>query len=247
MSRTVADAALLMNILSQPDSRDFTALPYSAENYHAQLDRPPRGLRLGLLTNIGFGPTVNPEVQQAIEEAAIAFANIGYEIEPMEAPFHAGDDACAELFYKQRCFSEFGQYPESLQKRSPYIYRWTRDAADTPAPALYQAINRMRDMRERVMAIFNKIDYLLLPSVAIPPFDAELPAPDVEHLFAPWSNTYLFNTTEQPAASINCSYTREGLPIGLQIVGPRFADKGVLQLSRLFEKIRPEQRRYPEP
>jgi aspartyl-tRNA(Asn)/glutamyl-tRNA(Gln) amidotransferase subunit A len=246
MSRHVTDSALFMNLLCQPDPRDFTALAYDNSDYLEHLERAPRKLTLGLLTDIGFGPAVNSEVKNAVEVAAKAFADLGYDIESIDPPFKSNDDACAEQFYKQRCFSEFGQYAERLQKQSPYIYEWTREVADTPAPDLYQAMNSMQSMREKIMQLFNKIDYLLLPSVAIPAFDAELPAPDIDQLFAPWSNTYLFNTTEQPAASINCGYTKDGLPIGLQIVGPRFDDMGVLQLSRLYEKIRPAQRPYPD-
>ncbi|BFM15521.1 amidase [Maricurvus nonylphenolicus] len=245
MTRTVTDAALMMNALCAPDPRDFTALAFDDCNYLEDLERAPRQLTLGLLTDIGFGPEVNTDVKHAVEQAAKAFADLGYNIELIDTPFKQGDDRCAELFYKQRCFSEFGQYSERLKKQSPYIYDWTLDAVNTPAPELYKAMNEMRAMREKVMAIFNQVDYLLLPSVAIPAFDAELPAPDINQLFAPWSNTYLFNTTEQPASSINCGYTKDGLPIGLQIVGPRFDDMGVLQLSRLYEKIRPQQQPFP--
>ncbi len=247
MTRTVDDAALLMNILSQPDARDYTALQFDNTNYMDKLDQPPRNLRLGLLTDIGFGPEVNPEVKAAVGQAAEQFKNLGYTIEEIPAPFSKGDDACAELFYQQRCWSEFGQYTDAQQQLSPYIYEWTARAREHQAPELYLAINEMRAMREKIMSLFDRIDYLLLPSVAIAAYDAELPAPDPQQLFAPWSNTYLFNTTEQPASSINCGYTHEGLPIGLQIVGRRFDDLGVLQLSRLFEKIRSPQRPFPTP
>ncbi|MEC8429244.1 MAG: amidase family protein, partial [Pseudomonadota bacterium] len=128
MSRTVEDSALFMHLLAQPDPRDFTALEFNDIDYLGQLEQAPRNVTLGLLTDIGFGPEVNPEVKQAIENAAKQFANLGYNIELIEAPFKKGDDACAELFYKQRCYSEFGQYSDRMQQLSPYIYDWTRDA-----------------------------------------------------------------------------------------------------------------------
>ena len=106
-------------------------------------------------------------------------------------------------------------------------------------------MNVLQAQRESVMRCFDDIDFLLMPSVAIAPFAAESAAPDPDALFAPWSNNYLFNVTEQPATSINCGFTADGLPVGLQIIGRRRDDAGVLQMARLYEQLRPPQRPWP--
>lgn len=246
MSRDVTDAALLMNHLSITDRRDFTALAAQSTDYLATLEQAPRQVKLGLLTDIGFGPEVDHEVTTAVIQAAQSFVNQGYGVDTIDSPFTDNDDACAELFYRMRCYAEFSAYSEDLKTKSPYINQWTQGADKVSAKSLVLAQQKMHLMRQQVMQMFDHIDYLLLPSVATPAFDAELPAADTSALFAPWSNTYLFNNTEQPACSINCGYTSQGLPIGLQIVGRRFDDMGVLQMARLYEKIRPKQRQFPE-
>ena len=245
MARSVQDAALLLNVISQPDPRDFTALPYDGRDYLEALEQPPRGVRLGYLPRIGFGPQPDPEVLAAVEGAAAAFADCGYSVQALETPFTAGDDECAVRFYRTRCYTELSSFPEDIQRKSPILYPWTRAVEGWSAHDLYRAKNELLNLRERTLELFQQVDFLLLPAVAVPAFEAEAPAPDPKELFAPWSNNFLFNLTEQPACSINCGYTSDGLPVGLQIVGPRFEDLAVLQLARLYEKIRGPQRKWP--
>ena len=242
LTRTVTDAAVMLDVLSQSDHRDFTALPPPTHSFTSELDTPPAGRRLGLMTQLGFGPTPNREVLAAVEAAARLLEGEGYQIIPIDAPFARGDDIHGERFYKVRCFTEFSKFPSDVRARAEVIQNWTADVESIDATTLFSDMNVLLQQRERLMRLFDNIDFLLLPAVAIPAFDAELPAPDMSALFSPWSNTYLFNLTEQPAASINCGYTNAGLPIGLQIVGPRFDDTGVLRMARLYEQLRPEQR-----
>lgn len=245
MARNVTDAAMLMNLLTQPDRRDFTSLPYEKYDYTAELETPLQNVRIGLLTDIGFGPGVDREVKAHIEAAARLFEEHGYFVKELATPFKSGDDDCAQHFYRARCYSELKQFPPELREKAPIVHPWAAEAEQLSALDLYQAIDGMRSLRQRTLGLFDQVDYLLLPAVAVPPFEAELPSPNPDKLFAPWSNTFLFNITEQPASSINCGYTAAGLPIGLQIVGRRFDDSGVLRLSRTYEKIRPQQRAWP--
>ena len=88
------------------------------------------------------------------------------------------------------------------------------------------------------MTLIDDCDYLLLPATPIVAHAAELPSPEGYGLFDPWCNTFLFNLTEQPAISLPCGFTQEGLPVGLQIVGKRYDDLGVLRLASLYEQTR---------
>ena len=119
------------------------------------------------------------------------------------------------------------------------MYKWSKKVEEHSAHDLYSAYNGMLALRERTYRLMDGYDYILLPAVPVPAYAAELPAADWEDIFAPWAHTFLFNMTEQPGSSINCGYTEAGLPIGLQIVGKRFDDLGVLQMSRLYEQTRP--------
>jgi amidase/aspartyl-tRNA(Asn)/glutamyl-tRNA(Gln) amidotransferase subunit A len=114
---------------------------------------------------------------------------------------------------------------------------------------LYDAVSQFHATRVATVRACAPFDVVLSPTAPIPAFAAELPSPTddplqpLEHI----AFTVPFNMSEQPAASINCGYTRDGLPIGLQIAGRRFDDLGVLRVSHAFEQIRPEPRPWPEP
>jgi len=104
-------------------------------------------------------------------------------------------------------------------------------------------------MREAAVAACARFDYVLSPTAPIPAYAAELPCPtnDPKQPFEHIAFTLPFNMSEQPAASINCGYAKSGLPIGLQIIGKRFDDLGVLQIARAWEQLSPVQREWPEP
>ncbi|MBB6520738.1 amidase [Pseudoteredinibacter isoporae] len=245
MSRSVSDSAAYLNILSRPDYRDARALNWQDTDYSEHLNKARPSLRLGLLLNIGFGTSPDPETLAAITCAAQQLEDLGHRIIPIESPFSSGDEDCAELYYQQRCHHEFKQYPKHLRKQSPYIDEFTRRCEEVSAVDLFDATMAMRQLGVKTLEMCSAVDYLLLPSTPRPAFAAELPADAPNKLFDPWCNNFLFNISEQPAASINCGYTEGGLPIGLQIVGPRFDDAGVLQLARQYENIRPAQRAFP--
>jgi aspartyl-tRNA(Asn)/glutamyl-tRNA(Gln) amidotransferase subunit A len=236
LTRSVEDAAILMNFITAPDARDYTALEFKPIDYRGSLTMPPRGLRIGLVENLGFGLQPDPEVAKLVAAAARRLEEFGCVVAPVEIAFSADEFAQAELYYKTRCFAEFGRFAADRRAAATVIGNWTADAANASARDLFDAMNAMRRMREKMLALFATIDFLVLPSVHIPSFAAENPARDPALLFEPWANTFLFNVTEQPASSVPCGVTAGGSPVGMQIVGRRFDDLGVLQLSWAFEQ-----------
>ncbi|CAM3748277.1 amidase [Parendozoicomonas haliclonae] len=245
MTRTVADAALMMNVITQPDKRDFTALLYDKVNYLDFLDKRPRNATVGLLTDLGFGTPVDSEVAKAVQSAGEAFRELGFAVQEIASPFREADERCAERYYMGRCSAEFHNCAEAQKPRAEVIQQWVTDIADHSATAFFNDWLAMQKLREKAYQMMADVDFLLLPSVPVPAYAGELPAADPDKLFEPWVNNFLFNLTGQPAASINCGYTEAGLPIGLQIVGKRFDDLGVLQMSALFEKAFVEQNGTP--
>lgn len=237
LTRSVEDAATLMNAVAAPDARDFTALEFTGIDYRSSLSMPRQGLRIGFVENLGFGLRGDPDVVKLVAAAVKRFAEIGCYVDPVEISFSAEDFAHAELYYKTRCFAEFSRFAEDRRNAATVIRDWTAGAADASARDLFDAMNAMRRMREKMLALFGNIDFLVLPSVHIPAFAAESPARDPALLFEPWANTFLFNVTEQPASSVPCGMTGGGSPVGMQIVGRRFDDLGVLQLSWAFEQL----------
>lgn len=238
MARNVDDAALLLDVVAGPDARDFTAQLPPGRSFRDDLDRPRDKLRLGLVTDLGFEPKPDREIIAAVEKAAHLLQDAGHDVMPINAHFDQADLDAAEDFYRVRCFTEFMSCKEDDRARADVIGRWTNPAVTMTARDLYAAFNALMAMRERAMLLIRDVDFLLLPTVACAPYDAGLPGLDDERIFAPWAYTFLFNLTEQPASSIPCGHFSDGLPIGLQIVGQRFGDAGVLAMSRLYETLR---------
>ncbi|HEY0820706.1 MAG TPA: amidase, partial [Rhizobacter sp.] len=247
MTRSVQDAALMMRVLSLPDARDTMSLPYQAIAW-SELVRPLKGLRIGLQLDAGWGLPVEPEVRAAVEAAAGAFEAAGARVEPM-APFmtRAMIDGM-DRFWRCRSWMDISALPPERQARVlPFIREWARGGAGLSGEQVFTGFSQMGVMREAAVAACAPFDFVLTPTAPIVAFAAELPCPtnDPAQPFEHIAFTLPYNMSEQPAASINCGYTAEGLPIGLQIVGPRHDDLGVLQMARAWEQLRPAQRPWP--
>ena len=249
MTRSVADAALLMSVLAQPDERDTMSLP-PADIAWSRLERDPRGLRIGLLLDPGAGLPVDPEIAAAVREAAERFAAAGAEVETIGPYFTRAMLDGMDAFWRMRSWLDFQTLPaERRAKVLPYIVRWIEAAQRLSGADVFRGYSQMGAMREAAVAAHRRFDVVLSPTAPIPAFAAELasptddPARPLEHICF----TVAYNMSEQPAASINCGWTAAGLPIGLQIAGKRHDDLGVLQVAAAWERLRPAPRPWPEP
>jgi aspartyl-tRNA(Asn)/glutamyl-tRNA(Gln) amidotransferase subunit A len=248
MTRSVADAALMMATLALPDARDTMSLPYQPIDWqHLERDNI-NGLRIGLMMDAGWGLAVEPEVHEAVEAAARAFEAAGAIVIPI-APFitRAMADGMDD-FWRTRAWLDIGAMSEERRaKVLPYITAWARGGAGLSGERVFRGYSMMGAMREACVAACRPFDVLLSPTAPIPAYAAELPSPtnDPATPFEHIAFTLPFNMSEQPAASINCGHTASGLPIGLQIVGQRFDDLGVLQVARAWERMRGAIRAWP--
>jgi aspartyl-tRNA(Asn)/glutamyl-tRNA(Gln) amidotransferase subunit A len=250
MTRTVKDAAILMNVLTKPDLCDYMALPYEARDWPGALAGEVRGLKLGLLMEIGVGLTPQPAVRQAIETAAKTFENAGAIVEPV-APFVTEEMLDGlDLFFQSRLLAEIERLPQDRQARVlPFILTWCRRAEGHSAADAMRALGQIMLMREKAVAAIQGHDFLISPTSPITAYAVDEPAPG-NNPARPFDHivfTAPFNMSEQPAASVCAGYDEEGMPIGLQIVGPRFDDAGVLMLAHSYEALRPAMRPWPDP
>jgi aspartyl-tRNA(Asn)/glutamyl-tRNA(Gln) amidotransferase subunit A len=252
MTRTVADSAWFMQVLTQPDARDSMSLPFQPMDW-SQFDRGTdilKGLRIGLLLEAGCGLGVETEVRAAVEHAARLFERAGARVTTMR-PFMTQTMLDGmDHFWRMRSYIDMKALPaDTKAKVLPYIRHWADSAASMDGEAVYKAFSQFHATRVATVHACAEFDFVISPTSPVPAFAAELPSPTndplrpLEHI----GFTVPFNMSEQPAASINCGYTAGGLPIGLQIAGRRFDDLGVLQLSRAFELIRDPQRPWPQP
>ena len=249
MTRSVADAALMMSVLSQPDARDFMSLPPANLDWNA-----PRvelkGLRIGLLLDAGCGLPPEPEVAAAVTAAAKLLESSGARVETMRPFFTRAMLDGVDNFFRMRAYVEISALPEGRRaKILPFILAWAQAAAGFGAPQTFRDFSQLLAVRAATIAACAAYDFVLAPVAPMPAFAAELPCPtnDPARPFEHICFTLPYNFSEQPAATINCGYTSSGLPIGLQIIGQRFDDIGVMRLSRSYEAMRPIQRAWPQP
>jgi aspartyl-tRNA(Asn)/glutamyl-tRNA(Gln) amidotransferase subunit A len=250
MTRDVDDAALMMATLSLPDVRDYASLKYEKLDWIVE-PAALKGLRVGLLLEAGCGAPPTPEVKAAVERAARDFEAAGAHVEPLK-PFLTQDMLDGlDRFWRARAFSDIGALP--AERRAlvlPFIRDWAESAAGLSGVEVFRGFDRIPEMRKAAIAATQAFDCVLSPTAPMTAFPAEWPSPsrDPLHPFPQVGFTVPFNMSEQPAASVNCGYDSEGLPIGLQIIGRRFDDLGVMAIARTFEAIRAyEDRPWPEP
>lgn len=248
MTRTVADAALMMATLSRPDWRDGMSLPAQDIAWQSA-PLQPRGLRIGLWMDAGWGLPVDPEVRAAIEAAAGQLEQAGAIVEPLP-PFtsRAMIDGL-DRFWRMRSWLDISALPAERQARVlPYIREWVASGEHCTAAELFQGHSQMAAFRDAAIAATQPFDFVISPVAPVVAFPAELASPlhDPARPFEHIAFTVPFNFSEQPAASINCGYTAAGLPIGLQIIGKRHDDLGVLCLSAAFEALRGPQKAWPQ-
>lgn len=248
MTRTVDDAALLMNALAQPDARDFMSLPPLDVDFTA---RPSgRRLRIGLLVDMGVGLPVDPTVRAAAESAAKALERAGCAVEPVRSFMTPEmlDGVCR--FFEARSHNDLAQLPrEKRDKVLPFIVEWcTWRAERFSGREVMQAYLQLMSMRDAAVATSAPYDFILSPTSPILPYAAELPSPnnDPRNALPHIAFTVAYNMSEQPAASVNWTTSADGLPVGVQLVGRRFDDAGVLELARQVEELRPAQRPWPD-
>jgi len=251
MTRSVADAALLLNVLARPDARDFMSLPPESTDYAAALEGCTlKGLRIGLLTDMQVGLAVHAEVRAAAEAAAAALEAGGARVELMRSYLSEEVADGVLRFFEARSYADYRALEPARQaKILPFIVEWcSHRAKDFSGQDVMAAYNGIVALRDATVRATQRFDYVISPVSPILPYEAELACPgnDPHDALPHIAFTVPYNFSEQPAASINWSASAEGLPIGVQIAGRRFDDLGVLRLARLIESLRPAQRAWPE-
>jgi aspartyl-tRNA(Asn)/glutamyl-tRNA(Gln) amidotransferase subunit A len=244
MTRTVADTALLMQVLSQPDSRDHMSLP-PADIPWQSLEFEATGLRIGLHLDAGVGLDVESEIHAAVVEAARLFESAGAVVEPVDPFVTRVMVDGLDLFWRTRLWSDLVTLPaERFARVLPYISEWARAGGDVDGVDVYRGFAQIDALSVAAVRATENFDFVLSPTSPVSAFPAEWASPvnDPQKPFEHIGFTLPYNMSGQPAVSINCGYTSEGQPIGLQIAGRRFDDLGVLRLAALFEHLRPAQR-----
>jgi aspartyl-tRNA(Asn)/glutamyl-tRNA(Gln) amidotransferase subunit A len=247
MTRTVRDAALMMTSLTRPDMRDPMSLPYQDLPW-LDLNIDLKGLRIGVMMQAGIGMPLDPEIRATVERAAQLLGDAGAVIEEVPAFITREMLDGLDDFWRQRAWTDMAPLSDDERaKILPYILQWAEGGKNLTGAEVYHGMNQMMVMRHAAVAATQSFDFVISPVAPCVAYPAELASPihNPEEPFEHIGYTVAFNMSDQPASSVNAGFTKAGLPIGLQIVGRRFDDLGVLRLSQAWEEMCPEKRPWP--
>jgi len=244
MTRTVTDAALMMNACVGRDERDSFSVPAPRVDYVRALKGGIKGLRVGWSPDLGFARMVDPDVKAACARAARRFRELGCRVEEVSPGWASPKEAWEVVF----CGGIAARLAPALAERRADIDTGLAGLIDEAlqwGPTRYvQAWFDRLAWAEHPRRFFEKYDLLLTPTIACPPFrvgldnPAEIAGTPIERYeWTPF--TFPFNMTGHPGASVPCGFTGDRLPVGLQIVGRRFEDATVLRAAAAFEQLEP--------
>jgi len=239
---SVRDAALMMNVMKRPDPRDWTALPPDDTDYCARLDDGVHGLRIAWSPTLGYARDVHPEIAAACAAAATNFTALGARVEAVDPGFDDPLEITTGLWFIGS-WTLWNTLDEAQRAVTDPDFRAQAELGRRLSALDVQRLNLRRgQLGSHMRQFMQDWDLLLTPTLAVPAFEARAPGsvpmtPETMLAWTPFS--YPFNLTQQPACTIPCGLTANGLPIGLQIVGPMFGDELVLRAARAFESTRP--------
>jgi aspartyl-tRNA(Asn)/glutamyl-tRNA(Gln) amidotransferase subunit A len=249
MTRTVADAALMLAVMAGPDDWDRQSLDAPPADYVGRLREGIKGLRVGWSLDLGC-LRVDPEVGQVARRAAEAFAELGCAVEDVKVSLPDTREMI-HLLWNSHYAGNYGSVLKEFRSRmDPGLVAAIEDGRRYTAEAYVEMRGRKNGYCDAVRALFDTYDLLLTPTVSVAAFEVGRlnPAHFPQHVWDwfPWAGfSYPFNFTGQPAATVPAGFTPSGMPVGLQIVGRRLADLQVLQASAAFEQARPWAQKRP--
>jgi aspartyl-tRNA(Asn)/glutamyl-tRNA(Gln) amidotransferase subunit A len=252
MARTVADAALLLDVMAGRDERDRFSLPNSGIEYLSALDGGLKGIRAAFTSDLA-SPVIDPEVAEIARRAAFSFEEIGCEVTEDDPGIMDMSGDLATLVIAETGAAHEDHLEEAAEKMFPPYKPFLELAGVFTAKDLARVEFHREDTWERLWPFFSKYNVLLTPTAICAAFDLReggMISPEVVNGVevgpANWiAFTFPFNFTGQPAVSIPCGFTEAGLPVGLQIVGRRFDEGTVLRVAHAFEQAFPWSDRHP--
>ena len=240
MSRSVADSALFLNVISEPDARDWYQQPFAQVDFSWNLEKGLRGAKIAFSPRLGWVERIDPEVEATVAAAARRFSEVGAHVADADPP--GGDPSSFfKTLYASGAGLLLGDYDEAkLALLDPGLRALVEESRTMTRLDFQRATAERAAYGAGMKAFMQGYDFLVTPMIAVPAFDTPLITPyDPEgKMWMEWTPfTYPFNLTQQPAASVPCGFTASGLPIGIQIVGRHGDDARVLQAAHALEKL----------
>ncbi|MBS7813044.1 amidase family protein [Roseococcus pinisoli] len=250
LTRSVEDAALMTQAMAGPHVWDYTSLEAPPQDYAGQLKAADmKGRRIAYSPDFGHA-RVDPEVAEVVAKAVTAFEAMGAHVEEVTPDWGPLGPELARFFWPATFSGRIDALPEFESRMDPGFVAMIKYASGFTASQFMQMRLRRFDYIQKIHEFMEGYDFLLSPAVSVAAFPADRLQPEHwpqhEWDWLMWAEfSYPFNWSGSPAASIPCGFTPAGLPVGLQIVGRRFDDLGVLQASAAFEQARPWAQKRP--
>jgi aspartyl-tRNA(Asn)/glutamyl-tRNA(Gln) amidotransferase subunit A len=237
MTWTVEDTALMLDVLSGFDSRDWSAMPPPTLSYVDSLRTGVQGLRLAFSADLGY-VDVDPEVATLVKEAVQVLGGLGARVEEVDPGFTDPVEAFQVLWFSGAAQTVRNYTQQQLEVLEPALRGICEQGARFSALDYLQAMQERMALGIAMGAFHERYDLLVTPTMPLAAFEAgvEVPGGWPAERWTSWAQfSYPFNMTQQPAATVPCGFTSAGLPVGLQIVGPRHADERVLAAAKAYE------------
>jgi aspartyl-tRNA(Asn)/glutamyl-tRNA(Gln) amidotransferase subunit A len=252
MTPTVEDAALMLQVIAGYDAQDTATIDVPVPNYAATIAAGTSSLRLGILRDY-FYEALNPEIQTAMEAALLVLKTLTRNRRDI-APL-ATNSSYSSLMdpYVTILRAEAYTYHQEYVSKSSELYqaqtlKRIQAGADITASTYIQARHQLEQVRRSVAQVFENVDLLITPTTCVPPFAiGDLADPNTlrEKELLMLRNTRPFNMLGLPTVSVPCGFTRDGLPIGMQITGPSGGEATVLRLALAYEQATEWYKRKP--
>jgi aspartyl-tRNA(Asn)/glutamyl-tRNA(Gln) amidotransferase subunit A len=243
LTRTVADAAMMLSIIGEPDARDTTAWNTPAPDFRIGLADGVRGLRIAWSPRLGYVKELDADVEAAARKAAETFVDLGARVEEVDPGFAEPVDIILKVWYSVASTIVQAAPAAEREKMDEGLRRMAERGQRYSLFDYLSAHTRRTELAQHMLRFHERYDLLLTPQMPIPAIEAGRVTPADGRFGDEWINwspyTYPFNLTQQPAASVPCGFSSDGLPVALQIVGPARRDELVLRAARALESACP--------
>ena len=249
MSRTVLDSAMLLDVISRPDARDWYGLPWTPVDHAKRVETPLKGKRIAYSPRLGYVTKVVGEVETLVAAAVKRLVGLGAQVEQTDPGVEDPGRIFQALWWAGAGFL-LGDLPEEKKALlDPGLRQMAEEGRKITTKEYLSATLARGALGSRMRQFMETYDFLVTPTLATPAFATGMLSPldDDGKAWLQWTPfTFPFNLTQQPAASISCGFSKSGLPIGLQIVGRMFDDQGVLAACYAYERSDPHFKVLPK-
>jgi aspartyl-tRNA(Asn)/glutamyl-tRNA(Gln) amidotransferase subunit A len=229
----------MLSVMSRPDARDWTALPYENRDYREGLEGGVRDLRIAYSANLGYAK-VDREVAALVKQALRTFEDLGANVEERDPGFADPQETFSRHWFPGAALALRSVPAKKRERVDKGLREIARRGERITALEHFEAAQKRNELGLLMSRFHERYDLLVTPTLPLAAFEAGKDGPEGAKGWVNWTPfTFPFNLTQQPAASIPCGFTKAGLPVGLHIVGPKYAEARVLQAARAFEKARP--------